>query len=136
MMNGSELKKSVIQFVKFNLVGLLNTLVDFLVYTLLTEGLGLVYLAAKAISYSCGVLNSFFFNSRWTFKDPGRAGLAKRFLPFVAVNLISLGVSLGCMYLLRNVAMLQSDFWCNIIATPIALVVNFLGNKLFVFRNQ
>lgn len=130
-----EWKATLIQFVKFNFVGALNTLVDLLVYTLLTEGLGLVYLAAKTISYSCGVLNSFFFNSRWTFKDE-KGDAKKRFLPFVAVNLAALGVSLGAMYLMRNAFHVQSDFWCNVVAMPLSFITNFLGNKLFVFKKQ
>ena len=67
-----ELKDGIVQLVKYNIVGVINTLVDFLVYQLLTY-LGMKYAIAQCISYSCGILNSYFFNSRWTFKrDSGR----------------------------------------------------------------
>ena len=69
-----ELKDGIVQLVKYNIVGVINTLVDFLVYQLLTY-LGMKYAIAQCISYSCGILNSYFFNSRWTFKrDAARAG--------------------------------------------------------------
>ena len=68
-----ELKDGIVQLVKYNIVGVINTLVDFLVYQLLTY-LGMKYAIAQCISYSCGILNSYFFNSRWTFKrDSGRS---------------------------------------------------------------
>ncbi len=121
------------QFIKFNLVGVLNTVVDFLIYTLLTEVFGWAYLFAKTVSYSCGVVNSYIWNSRWTFKAEQKRG-KREFLLFLLVNLVSLGVSLGIMHACKNWLRIESDFWCNIIATPIALVVNFLGNKLFVFK--
>ncbi|MEL7609830.1 MAG: GtrA family protein [Bacillota bacterium] len=128
-----DLKHTIFQFIKFNLVGLLNTAVDFAIYTLLTEVFGVVYFVAKTLSYTAGVLNSFFFNSRWTFRGEGK-GTGKQFMLFVAVNLVSLGVSLGGMYLCKNALGITSDFWSNLIVTPVAMVVNFIGNKLFVFK--
>ena len=59
-----ELKDGIVQLVKYNIVGVINTLVDFLVYQLLTY-LGMKYAIAQCIYYSCGILNSYFFNSRW-----------------------------------------------------------------------
>ena len=130
-----ELKHTILQFIKFNLVGLLNTAVDFAIYTLLTEVFGVVYFVAKTLSYTAGVLNSFFFNSRWTFRNEGK-GTGKQFILFAAVNLVSLGVSLGGMYLCKNALGITSDFWSNVIVTPVAMVVNFIGNKLFVFKGD
>ena len=131
-----EKKKNPIwQFIQFNLVGLLNTLVDFLVFTLLTELLHVYYLPAKTVSYCCGLVNSYFCNSRWTFKEKNRR-TKKQFLLFVAVNLVSLGVSLGIMWVCRNIFAIQSDFWCNVVATPCSLIVNFLGNRMLVFREK
>jgi len=130
-----DLKNSFWQFVKFNIVGILNTVVDFLVYTALTELLHLVYIPAKIISYTCGVVNSYIFNTSWTFKKERNRDKKEMFL-FLLVNLVSLGVSLGVMYACRNWFHIESDFICNIIATPVSVVVNFAGNKLFVFKGD
>ena len=67
--------KSFIQLIKFALVGVLNTLVDFLVYTLLVLVFGIsennVFMIGlfTLIAYACGVLNSFILNTRWTFRQ-------------------------------------------------------------------
>lgn len=121
------------QFIQFNLVGIVNTLVDFLVFTLLTAVAGFTYIAAKVISYTCGVLNSYALNSSWTFRRQ-RKRTKKEFFLFLCVNIVALGVSLCGMYICRNYLQIRSDFLCNILATPVAMAVNFLGNKLFVFR--
>ncbi|MDR1619904.1 MAG: GtrA family protein [Clostridiales bacterium] len=121
------------QFIKFNIVGISNTLVDFLVFTLCTGVLHIAYIAAKMISYCCGVINSYIWNSAWTFKkETKRTG--REYGLFLLVNLVSLGVSLGAMYICRNRLNIESDFLCNIIAMPLSMVVNFMGNRLFVFR--
>ena len=127
--------RTIKQFLQFNIVGLVNTGVDFLVYTLLTELLYMVYLPAKVISYACGILNSYILNSSWTFKQERRRTQGE-IVRFVAVNLVSLGVSLLVMVLCRNALLIQSDFVCNIIATPVSMVINFAGNKLFVFVRE
>jgi len=123
-----------IQFIKFGLVGCLNTLVDLIVFTLLNAIFHIYYLA-KIVSYSCGVLNSYFFNTRWTFQKEHKKS-AKEFVLFVVINLISLGVSLGMLYVCRNAFMIRIDFLSNVIATVVSLVVNFIGNKLIVFREE
>lgn len=87
-------KESLGQFLKFALVGVLNTVVDFLVFQLLNLTLGWTYLA-QVIGYSAGVLNSYFWNSRWTFRKEHQRS-AREAAAFVVVNLVSLGVSLAC----------------------------------------
>jgi putative flippase GtrA len=61
-----NMSRNGIQFLKFCLVGGVNTGIDFALFALLTLA-GLPYLAAQVISYSCGVLNSYFINGKWTF---------------------------------------------------------------------
>ena len=123
-----------IKFIKFGLVGCLNTLVDLIVFTLLNAIFHIYYLA-KIVSYACGVLNSYFFNTRWTFREEHKKS-AGEFVLFVVINLVSLGVSLGMLYVCRNVFHIRIDFLSNLIATVVSLVVNFLGNKLIVFRGE
>ena len=142
-------KESLGQFLKFALVGVLNTVVDFLVFQLLNLTLGWTYLA-QVIGYSAGVLNSYFWNSRWTFRKEHQRS-AREAAAFVVVNLVSLGVSLGVLWLCRNPfgitdawvagwipawlgGFVNGDTIAKLIATPGAILVNFIGNKLFVFR--
>ncbi|MDR0841186.1 MAG: GtrA family protein [Christensenellaceae bacterium] len=125
-------KESVLQFIKFNLVGVLNTLVDFCIYQLLLL-LGVHYLAAQCISYACGVLNSFFFNSRWTFEQD-KPYTKKKFLSFCAVNLVSLGLSLLLLHICYEIIGLNSNLIIKGAVTVVVMVINFIGNKLFVFK--
>ena len=76
----------LVQFVKFGIVGVSNTLLTFAVYTLLLKVFGVWYMAASAIGFVVGATNGFLLNRRWTFADHvgdaltpgalgGRAGL-------------------------------------------------------------
>ncbi len=123
-----------VKFIKFNIVGVMNTALDLGIFALLTwigvgEGL------AKTVSYSCGVLNSYFWNSRWTFKQEHKKS-AREFLLFVLVNLFS--------YAVARLVLQGSLTWLHIenanvrslIATPASVIVNFIGNRLFVFKKS
>ena len=151
------MKKSFIQFVKFGIVGVTNTLADFIVYTVLVSLTPINYVIAQAISYSCGVLNSYLLNTAWTFKKEKRRDL-KEFITFVPVNIFSLGVSIGPLYLCKNYLFDDGvaanwllgtfagsfigskanaiEILSKVVATPISIVVNFVGNKLVVFKNK
>jgi putative flippase GtrA len=59
----------VIQFVKFGTVGVSNTLLTFVVYTVLLKVFAVWYLAASAIGFLAGAINGFLWNRRWTFKE-------------------------------------------------------------------
>lgn len=144
-------KNSMLQFVKFAVVGVSNTLVDFLVFQLLNLALGWSYLA-QVIGYGAGILNSYFWNSRWTFKrEHDRSAREKA--AFLTVNLVSLAVSLGVLWLCKGPfgitdewvsswlpkvlsGFVNGDTVAKLIATPCAILVNFIGNKLFVFRAE
>lgn len=152
-------KKSIIQLIKFGIVGVGNTLVDLVVtgllqrfFALFSGALLLTYYIPKVIGYGCGILNSYLLNSGWTFREERKRDL-KEILSFLAVNLVTLGLSLALMWFFRNVLHLDSwwngvvgetffgkiisgDFFCTVLSSGIALIVNFLGNKLFVFKGN
>ena len=125
-------KELIFQFIKFNIVGVFNTLLDIGIFTALTA-LGLIPYIAQVFSYSCGVLNSYIWNRKWSFKAKNKWS-RQEFLKFVVVNLVSLGVATVILYLCIDVFHVGSDFIAKLIATPFALIVNFTGNKLFVFK--
>jgi len=127
-----DLKNSFIQFIKYNIVGVMNTAVDFVIYQILVY-FGMGYALAECISYGCGMLNSYFFNSRWTFKS-GQEHRGREFVRFVAVNLVSLGASILILKLCYEDLGIDSDLISKGIATIGSMLINFTGAKLFVFK--
>jgi len=124
--------KGLGQFIKFNVVGIMNTAVDFGVFMILNRYLGLIYAVSQVISYSCGMVNSYFLNKFWTFQK--REGFtAIEVTKFILVNLCSLGISLLVLYILQSKwswEVLPS----KVLATGFSVGVNFLGNKFWVFE--
>ncbi|OQB24763.1 MAG: GtrA-like protein [Firmicutes bacterium ADurb.Bin182] len=126
-------KNNIIQFIKFNAVGILNTGLDMFVFWLLAVLLRMNEYVANVISYTCGVIFSYTVNSHWTFKQESKH-TTKETLLFLLVNLVSLGVSQLVLYVTEEWFGIHSELIRKFIAAPTSAVVNFWGNKIFVFR--
>ena len=68
MARNEAAQKTFWQFIKFAIVGVLNTLVDFAVFQAFNLLLGWVY-AAQVLGYTAGMINSYVWNSGWTFRE-------------------------------------------------------------------
>jgi putative flippase GtrA len=87
-------KSEMRSFLKFNLVGLTNTAVDIGFFSVLIA----VHVSsgiAQVVGYTCGILNSFFWNRKWTFEHTGAKFGDIRFWKFVVSNVLVLGISTG-----------------------------------------
>ena len=136
----------VLQGIKFVLVGILNTAIDFGVLNLLilitgiTGGWAIAPL--NAISFLCAATNSYLWNKFWTFKAKG--GVAgKEFSQFLIISLIGIGINTGIVVagtsLVSPLFGLSSKVWVNLIkvlATGVSMVWNFLGYKFIVFKDK
>ncbi|MGQ9473519.1 MAG: GtrA family protein [Candidatus Caldatribacteriaceae bacterium] len=129
-----DVHRDFLQLVKFSLVGVVNTLVDFGVFFFLHGYLRIFYVFAQVISYSCGMINSYFLNKFWTFQSKKKIHFGE-ISRFVMINFSSLSVSLFILYVVRD-----RGGWgvaeSKILATLGSLFVNFLGNKLWVFAER
>jgi len=124
--------KELIRFIKFNIVGVANTLVDMGSFSVFVRLMGLPWALAQVMSYSLGVLNSYFMNRKFTFGMDHGFG-AKEFSKFIVVNLISLGCSLLIMkILIENFAMV--DMMAKFVSIGITMIINYTGNRLWTFE--
>src|SRR6266436_5178090 len=88
----------IVQFLKFGIVGVSNTLLFFATYTLLLKVFGVWYLAASAIGFAVGAVNGFLLNRRWTFA--GHVGDALTPVRWGVVQGCGLGLNEALLYLL------------------------------------
>ena len=61
-------KAALWQFIKFGLVGVSNTLVNYIVYIIFVA-LGAHYVIANTLGFIISVLNAYFWGSRFVFKE-------------------------------------------------------------------
>jgi len=123
----------LVQFVKFGIVGVSNTLLTLAVYTLLLKVFGVWYLAASAIGFAVGAVNGFLLNRRWTFR--GHVGDALTPVRWGIVQTCGLGVNEGLLYVFVHDAGVDK-LLAQVCATAVVTVTTFFVNRAWTFRGH
>jgi putative flippase GtrA len=123
----------LVQFVKFGIVGISNTLLTLAIYTFLLKVAGMWYLAASAIGFIAGTVNSFLLNRRWTFR--GHVGDALTPVRWGVVQCTGLGINEGLLFVFAHDARLDK-LLAQVLATAIVTVSTFTANRAWTFRSS
>lgn len=113
----------------YSIVGLISTILDFLVYNLLISSFDLSASNSKRISFLSGTLNSFIFNKKITFKSKNNATFEA--IKYFSVWIISFFVN----SITHDILLLYYEGYIPFIfASLISICINFLGAKFWVFK--
>ena len=121
----------VVQLVKFGIVGVSNTLLTFVVYTLLLKVFGVWYLAASAVGFAVGATNGFLLNRRWTFRE--HVGDPLTPVRWAIVQGCGLGINEGLLYLFVHDVRLDK-LVAQACATVVVTLTTFFANRAWTFR--
>lgn len=127
-------KESNSQIIKFCIVGVLNTAVDYIVYAICVKFFGIHYAISQVIGPIFGIINSFILNRLWTFKSDNKGKKTlQELVQFVIVNVVSIGISVIALGILVDGNGME-ELIAKVIIIPVTQIVNFLGYKLWVFK--
>ena len=85
-----RIKKLLVQFCKFGLVGTLCFFIDYGVMVLLTETSGLGYFLSSAISFTLSVVVNYILSMRFVFKGKDDLNKVQEMAIFVALSMVGL----------------------------------------------
>jgi len=127
------------EFVRFGIIGVLNTGIDFGVYWILTRQIPLfsdrpyIYIA-NAISFVVATIFSFFANKTWTFK--ARTGnTSAQAIKFFGVTTSGFFLNLGTFYVIHGLFGVF-DIYAKIGATAVSTAWNYTMSKTWVFNKK
>lgn len=143
-------KKERIRFYKFLAVGIISSIVDFGLMNIFTLIFKLPLVSAQAISFIIAVINSFLWNHYWTYPESRTKSPIQKFLQFVVVNIIGIGIrtlsipwfdkiifrfltNINIDLLLSNQVVSQNLSLA--IAVVIVMMWNFFINRIWTFND-
>ena len=127
-------KNVVLEFFKFALVGGIGTLVNLAVLYLLTEYARIYYIFSAVVAFFVAVTCNFILNKLWTFGESLHSDLPKKYSRFVLVGTAALSVNICFLYILTEFFGIHY-FLSQVISIGLALMINFIGNKIWTFRH-
>lgn len=136
---------SILQFIKFSLIGGLNTIIDFGVLNFLMWLTriyqGPLILLFNTISFTTAVINSYFWNKYWTFQEKEKKGIPVQFFKFLIISIIGAIINGGIVFSVTTYISpffgLSHELWANlakVVATAAGLIWNFIGYKFWAFK--
>lgn len=125
--------KTILQFIKFSIVGLSNTLISLAIYYVCLW-LGFHYLLANLLGFLISVWNAYYWSSKYVFKDTEQKNTKV---------LIKVYASYGATFLLSTILLMLfvqglgiSDKIAPILNLCVTVPLNFLLNKIWVYKDK
>lgn len=136
---------ALMQFIKFGIVGLSNTLISYVIYAvslLLFQRFAIfgtnAYLVSQVLSFVISVAWSFYWNNKYVFtQNEGETRSIWRALLKTYISYSFTGLFLNTLLLILWVQMLHiSEFIAPIINLLVSVPLNFIINKFWAFRSK
>lgn len=122
-------RHTIVQFLKYSIVGFLNLLFGLAVFYIFYEFLFVKnYLIAFTASWALGILLTYLINFIWVFKPEDKLTFRRKILKYATVYICSYVVNIYLLELLVR----QTGYHPLILQMfilPIVVVINFLGFK-------
>jgi putative flippase GtrA len=123
-----------LQLVRFGVVGGSGFVVNLVVYAVCVHAVGIDYRVSSVLAWLVAVANNFLLNRHWTF-DAAAGSARLQGARFFVVSLAAEGLSLVLLTVfVQSAGMAKVP--AQAAAVAVAMPLNFLGNKLWSFREQ
>lgn len=136
-----KLQESIIQFIKFGMVGFSNVIVSYIINIctlLLLKKYNLIYdfVIGNISSFLLSVLWSFYWNNKYVFKNDsnGKKDMLKKLLKTYVAYSFSCIVLNNVLSLLWIEIFKVSKYIAPIINLIVTIPINFILNKLWAFK--
>lgn len=131
-------KTALVQFLKFGMVGAVNTVLAYLITNLCYYGLHLHEQVSNLISFLITVLISYLLNSRYVFRgqegggQPWYRALLKVYASYALTELVLMGVLLYVEERIYGVP----HFAATLVNLCVTVPLNFVLNKFWAYRRR
>lgn len=78
------------RFLKFAVVGISGTIVDFLIFNILSIVVGIPVIISSICSFIVAVINNFIWNRNWTYPESKAMNLSEQLINFSIVSTLGL----------------------------------------------
>lgn len=133
MVKNYDILKIISQFIKFGIVGGINTVVSLAIYYLMVY-FGVDYIIATVTGYIGSSVIGYMLNRIWVFKAQNTKVMNSALKYFIVYG-TSLLINMGCMYLWIDVLHL-SQYIAPILTLCITVPFNYVFSKLWAFKEN
>jgi putative flippase GtrA len=119
------------QLLSYSSIGFISVMIDAIVYIVLSDIFLISKSLSKIISFIVGSVNSFLGNKIFTFRL--KSFNYKEPIKFILLNIVSLIANSSTHDFFLKIF---DGFLPFVISTIVSVIINFTGQKLWVFNNK
>lgn len=123
--------KLLAQIMKFGIVGVVATVIDFSVMNLLHYGLHLNILIANTSGFVISLVFNYLASMKYVFAHKEGMSRRREFIIFAVLSVIGLALNDGIVLALNAQLGFEANI-AKICATAIVMVYNFMTRKIFL----
>ena len=127
----SKLKKLLEQLVKFGIVGVIATLLEWIIFYICTNQLKIHYSISTIIGFSISTIFNYWASVKWVFDVNKEKSEKLNFILFVVLSIVGLGLNELILWICIEKFAIYNMIG-KVIATGIVMVFNFITRKLFL----
>ncbi|MBM6689297.1 GtrA family protein [Collinsella tanakaei] len=125
------MKHLLAQIMKFGVVGVIATVIDFGVMIFLTEVFGINPVASATVSFTVSVIFNYLASMRYVFSHREGMSRQREFVIFIILSVIGLAINDALMWV--GTEMTPVDYRIvKVLATAVVMVWNFVSRKIFL----
>lgn len=138
-----ELFKKYREIIVYVIFGVLTTLVNWAVYTVMVKYLGIDMTVSNGVAWVAGVIFAFVTNKLYVFRSKSKkaATVLREFFSFVGARVVTGLMETFLPTLLVNLGLNQTVFGikgaiAKLIVSVAVVILNYVFSKLIVFRKK
>lgn len=128
---GKMLKKEIKKICKFLLIGGSSTLIDFLIYFILSKNINVNLSKFISMVFSCTY--SFLINKSWTFQVKGKIRF-EYIIKYILTQSVNIVMNVATNRVILNIT--GEKLLAYVLATCVGMVCNFTLQRFFVFAKK
>lgn len=122
------------QIIKFGIVGIIATLIDWTIFYILFNAFSVWYLLAKTIAFSISTIFNYYLSMKYVFVSKyGKEERFKEFQLFVVLSLIGMILTLVLLWFFVEKLFIHANI-ANLLVAGIVMVTNFVLRKVVFER--
>lgn len=129
------MNRLVEQILKFGVVGIIATGIDYILLIFLKEICGIDYLLASGISYSAATVFNYILTMRYVFEGKDNVSKIKEFSLFFVMSVVGLGVNQIVMWISTDILKIYYIL-SKILSTAIVMIYNFISRKVVLEKKE
>lgn len=132
-----DMYKKYEEGINYLIFGFLAFVLNYVLYYVFESLFHMNYLIATGLSWLLTVVFAYWTNRTFVFKSKnvGASNLVKEFISFISARIATGVLEVGLMYLMVDIAGMNS-YIAKLIAQTVVIVTNYFLSKLWIFKEK